>query len=213
MVDSRHAERQARADRLKQARAESPYAEKTAQEMQEITGINRFTFAQHENGTRGFKEHAERYADLYKVRLDWLWRERGPMKEPSGGKTKVAVAGYVGAGAEVFSEDPYPRGRGLKMVEPPIGLGTDIVALMIRGDSMHPFKDGWLIFYRRNQEGVPDECYNQLCVVRTEDGKTLCKELYKGTQAKRFNLVSWNAPPRENVKLEWAAKVIDIRTT
>jgi len=97
------------------------------------------------------------------------------------------------------------------MVDAPVGSGSDVVALMIRGDSMHPMKDGWLIFYRRVQEGVPDDCLNQLCVVRTEDGKTLCKDLRKGTLPRRFTLLSWNAEPRENVKLEWAAKVIDIR--
>lgn len=199
---------QNQAERLRQARAASEYADKSGREMQEITGINKFTFNQYESGGRGFSRHAPKLATLYRVRLDWLMKGTGPMRD----NMKVAVTGYVGAGTEVYSEDPFPRGRGLKMVDVPVGTaGADCVALMIRGDSMFPMKDGWLIFYRRTQEGVPEECINQLCVVRTDDGKTLCKELRKGGLPKRFNLLSWNAEPRENVKLEWAAKVIDIR--
>jgi hypothetical protein len=195
-----------RAERLKAARSARDYP--GPGEAAAAMGTNKFTYTQHEHGLRGFPiDEAIRYANFYRVRLEWLLKGTGPMIDGQ----KVPVAGYVGAGAEIYPEDPHPKGRGLKMVDAPVGAASDCVALMIRGDSMYPMGDGWLIFYRRKQEGVPDECINQLCVVKIIDGATLCKTLRRGTMAKRYTLESWNAPSRENVKLEWAAKVIDIR--
>lgn len=78
---------------------------------------------------------------------------------------------------------------------------------------MHPLRDGWLIFWVRDQPGVPEECVGQLCVVQVKDGPTLVKEVRRGSKKGLYRLESWNAPPREDVELEWASKIIDIRPT
>ena len=98
-------------------------------------------------------------------------------------------------------------------VEGPEGIGHGtVVAVRIRGDSMHPMRDGWLLFYRRDQEGVPDDCLNRLCIVKVaDDGPLLVKELHRGYQPNRYLLASWNAPPMEDVSLDWAAAVLSIR--
>lgn len=94
----------------------------------------------------------------------------------------------------------------------PVHFAGDCVAVRIRGDSMHPLRDGWLIFYARHQDGVPDECIGELCVVKVAgDGPTLVKELRRGRQPDRYRLDSWNGAPIEDVALDWAARVIDIR--
>jgi len=123
------------------------------------------------------------------------------------------VVGYVGAGQAVLSHDDHALGGGLEEVEGPEGVGRDsIVAVRIRGDSMHPMRDGWLLFYRRDQEGVPDDCLNRLCIVKlANDGPILVKELHRGYAPNRYLLASWNAPPIENADLEWAAAVLSIR--
>lgn len=77
---------------------------------------------------------------------------------------------------------------------------------------MHPFRDGWLVFWSKDAEGVPEDCIGQLCAVCLADGRMYLKELRRGSEAGRFSLLSWNAPPIENVALKWAAQVIDVRT-
>lgn len=172
-------------------------------------GAERYTYTQHENGTRGFRiPDAVRYATFFRVRLDWLLRNSGPMKD----RQRIPVVGYVGAGAEVFPEEAHPKGRGIEMVDAPMDVTTECAALLVRGDSMYPqLLDGWLIFYRADQEGVPDECVGKLSVVKVFNGPTLVKILKKGSKPKLWHLESWNAPLRENQRVEWAGLVIGIR--
>lgn len=139
------------------------------------------------------------------VSAEWLLTGKGAANQP-----RVAVAGYVGAGAEVHPIDDFPGGSGLEMVPPPPGE-TNCVAVRIRGDSMHPLQDGWLVFYSRDQDGVPDDAVGKVCVVKVKDGPTLIKTLRRGSGKNRWTLESWNGPTRENVVLEWASRVLDIR--
>ena len=133
---------------------------------------------------------------------------------PAGIAREVAVAGYVGAGAKIFPVDDFPQGSGLEMVTAPEGAGAkSVVGVRVRGDSMMPMmKDGWLLFYHRDQAGVPDDCIGKLCVVKvSDDGPILVKEVRRGSRAKTFTLLSVNADPIEAVRLEGAARVVSIR--
>lgn len=126
---------------------------------------------------------------------------------------KVRVLGYVGAGAEVFViDDPEVI---LEEVDPPTGYTADnIVAVRVRGDSMEPqLEDGWLLFYRRDSDGVPPECVGELCVVRLENNGMLVKKLRQGSKPGHFHLMSKNSShePMFDQRLLWAARVIDIR--
>ena len=125
----------------------------------------------------------------------------------------VSVVGYVGAGQQIFALDDHALGASLEEVEAPEGVGKDtMVAVRVRGESMHPLRDGWLLFYRRDQHGVPEACLNRLCIVKVaDDGPILVKELHRGYRAGHFVLSSWNAPPLEDVRLDWAAPVLSIR--
>ena len=125
----------------------------------------------------------------------------------------VSVVGYVGAGQEIFALDDHALGAGLEEVEAPEGVGRDtMVAVRVRGESMHPLRNGWLLFYRRDQHGVPEACMNRLCIVKLADeGPILVKELRRGYREGHFVLSSWNAPPIEDVRLDWAAPVLSIR--
>ncbi len=125
----------------------------------------------------------------------------------------VSVVGYVGAGQEVFALDDHALGASLEEVEAPEGVGRDtMVAVRVRGESMHPLRDGWLLFYRRDQHGVPEACMNRLCIVKlADDGPVMVKELRRGYREAHFVLSSWNAPPLEDVRLDWATPVLSIR--
>ena len=86
------------------------------------------------------------------------------------------------------------------------------MAVRVRGDSMHPMRDGWLLFYRRDHAGVSEDCLNRLCVIKLADeGPIMVKEVRRGYRPNYFILSSWNAPPLEDVRLEWAAPVLSIR--
>lgn len=191
-------------DRLKRARLDAGYASAAA--AARAMGVPAPTYQGHENGSAGLPRAAERYASFFGVSLDWLLTGKGKTRRAS----KVPVICYIGAGAEMHPIDDHSQGQGIEMVDPPQGV-TDCVAAIIRGDSMYPLRDGWLVFWTRHQTGVPEECIGQLCVVQVKDGPALVKEVRRGSQKGFFRLESWNAPPREDVRLEWASRIIDIR--
>ena len=170
-------------------------------------GVNHITYVQHENGLRGFTRHAERYARFFRVDLNWLLTGKGKPDRTG----LIPVVGYVGAGAEVYPIDDHAKGDGLDMIEM-VAAPENSVAVIVRGDSMFPFEDGWTLFYHRDRDGVPAACINKLCICKVaHDGPLLIKRLRRGSKAKHFTLESWNAAPREDVELEWASPVLMIQ--
>lgn len=163
------------------------------------------TYQAHENAFRGFTaKQARRYADFYNVALDWLLTGRGvPVKERS------PVIGLIGKGGEILvpqgftpnESDEQPAGR------------ADCVAARIEGDSQFPLRDGWLIFWARHkgESAVPAECIGKLCVAKIKDGPLVLKEVRKGRGSKFVLLGFQPQQVQENVALEWAAKVVEIR--
>ena len=109
-----------------------------------------------------------------------------------------------------FSNSPSAETASTGGVEPPTGVDAPNVA-EISGDSQYPLQEGWLIFYGPEHQDVSEDCLGKLCVVQVKYGPTLLKTLKRGTRRGLFRLESWNAPPREDVKVAWAARVIDIR--
>lgn len=159
------------------------------------------TYAQHENGTRPIaRDPAVRYAKFYRVSLDWLLTGKGTMK---GKEREALLVGKVGAGAEIHRFDHPDVLAGYPLPE---GIEAPNVA-EIEGDSQYPLRPGWLIFYGPENQGVDDGCMGELCVLQVVDGPTLLKTPKKGSKKGLFRLESWNAPPREDVKLAWCAPV------
>lgn len=74
-----------RGKRLAQARLAKDYGSGAA--AAKILRIPVATYNQYENGTRGFKSHAPRFASFFSVQLAWLWSGEGPMKRT--GKTQI----------------------------------------------------------------------------------------------------------------------------
>lgn len=183
----------------------------------ELIGVDQSNVSRWEHGAVPDDAHIVRMADLAEVHPA-AFRYGAPPADgeaPDGEAParKVSVVGYVGAGQEVFPHDDHALGGGLEDVDAPEGVGAQpVVAVRIRGDSMHPMRGGWLLFYRRQDDGVPDDCLNRLCIVKlADDGPMLVKEVRRGYRANHFVLSSWNAPPIEDVRLDWAAPVLSIR--
>jgi phage repressor protein C with HTH and peptisase S24 domain len=154
------------------------------------------------SGRNSTSRHLPAIADALGVSLDWLAGGKGRSR-----RAEALLVGKVGAGSEIIRFD---EGTVLAGIEPPAGVDAPNVA-EISGDSQYPLQEGWLIFYGPEHQGVAEDCIGKLCVVQVKDGPTLLKTLKRGSRKGLFRLESWNAPPREDVKLAWAARVIDIR--
>lgn len=193
-------------ERLQQARKKAGYESVSA--AARALGVSLYTYTQHENGTRGIRNDvAKRYAAFFRVDEGWLLTGKGK----SAVNEEIPVVGYVGAGAEVHPVDDHAMGDGFDTVAGG-ALPADAVALIVRGDSMYPIEDGWIIVYRRDRDGVPSKCVNRLCVVKVaNDGPTLIKKVRRGSEKNTWTLESWNAPARENQLLDWAAPVEAIK--
>ena len=120
----------------------------------------------------------------------------------------IPVVGYIGGGAEVYPIDDHPVGFGFDEVDAPPNESRDLVAVVVDGDSMWPLcPGGTVILYQR--DGFDESSLlNKLCVIKVaNDGPTLIKVLTKGTKKGTYTLVSTNAPPREDVFIDWAARI------
>lgn len=117
---------------------------------------------------------------------------------------RVPVVGFIGAGGEIIFEDIGVEDTVLR----PPGISGTLIALAVRGSSMLPkYRDGDIIYIQRTHEGVLPEYLGEDCAVRLVAGETYIKQLIAGSEEGRFTLLSLNAPPMENVEVEWATLV------
>lgn len=133
----------------------------------------------------------------------------GRMTEESN---HVAVAGRVGAGAEVMLQDDHAKGDGLYHVICPPQIGPrGIVAVEVVGDSMEPvYFEGDVLFYARQTMSVPTEAIGRPCICEDAEGFVWVKQVKVGTAQGLFNLLSVNptGSNRLDVRLVWAAPVL-----
>lgn len=104
-------------------------------------GVSPDTYSQHENGTRGFKGRAERYARFFRVAPEWLLYGRGdgaPQALPVPINRMVPVLGHVQAGAwHQVIDEPEPSEH-VPMVLPGFE-GASLFALRVLGPSMNVY--------------------------------------------------------------------------
>lgn len=192
------------ASRLRRARAAAGFP--SARQAAIRLGVSEPTYYQYESGERGYSRHAERFAKAFRVSLEWLITGRGDMK---GSEKHIRLVGYVGAGAEIFPFDDHAQGAGFEDDLPaPPGL-EDAIAVEVRGDSLYPaYWPGDRVYYKRDRDGVPTMALNQECVVQVHNGPMLIKTVKRGSAKGLFDLESYNAAPRPDQRLDWAAPVL-----
>jgi DNA-binding XRE family transcriptional regulator len=184
--------------RLQQARKRAGLED--AGDAADALGVPRPTYYAHENGSRGFKANAEKYARKFKVRLEWLWTGQG---SPTGRPVTAPIVGHVGAGAEMYFE----AGQGpFGEVALPEGQPVGTVAVEIRGDSLGPF-NGWFAYFTDRHDPPTDTLIGVLCVVGLADGRVLIKKLGKGRRRARFDLWGAVGEPLQDQPVSWAAAV------
>ncbi|MGL4966134.1 MAG: XRE family transcriptional regulator [Inquilinus sp.] len=124
----------------------------------------------------------------------------------------VPLVGYVGAGAVVHYTENDPSTERVDDVEAPPNADEQTVAVIITGDSMFPrYYDNEIIYFKRSETIVPSDLFGKDVVVRLADGRTLVKVLRRGSEPSLFNLESFNAPPIEDVAIEWAVPVLWVK--
>ena len=204
-----------RGQRLRLAREARGF--KSARLAAQAMGMPVSTYGAHERAEEGGRDfgpdEARRYARRFGVTPEWLltgWGH-GPGDDPNAPlpdrplDPKVPVLGYVGAGSAAHFYD-LNQGE-LDEVTPPEGATESTVAVEIRGHSMGPFLNHWLVFYDNVQRPVTDDLIGELCVVGLKDGRVLLKQIQAGRTKGSFNLISATEKPIENVAIEWAARV------
>jgi hypothetical protein len=93
-------------------------------------------------------------------------------------------------------------------VEAPDGSTQDTVAVEIRGVSLGPALDQWLIFYDRVSDPPQPALAGKLCVAGLPDGRVLVKVLRPAREPGLWHLFSNTAdPPLLDQSLDWAAPV------
>lgn len=115
----------------------------------------------------------------------WLLEGIGPEERSS----TIALAGYAGAGEQVFDfngEDPY-----LGDIEAPPGCAGG-AAVVVRGESMRPrFVPGDVVVCEPRDHD-PRDLVGRTCYVRLADGRRYIKKLTRGSQPDLFTLRSVN---------------------
>lgn len=125
------------------------------------------------------------------------------LQPPGESKPEGTLVGKIGAGAEITRME-----EGTHLGGVPIDFLKDFPNVAeIEGDSQYPLQDRWRVFYGPENQGVPERCVGHLCAVQELNGPCLLKTLKRGSRKGLWRLESWNAPPREDVKLVWAALV------
>lgn len=139
-------------------------------------------------------------AERYNISSDEMFR--------TAEERTVPVVGYVGAGAEAhfYSDMDAP----LDFTEAPPWAGPETRAAEIKGESLGPLFERWLIFYEDVRSPVTPDLHGRLCIVGLPNGKVLVKKLRPAGNG-LFHLLSNAEEPMWDQEILWAALVKEMR--
>lgn len=203
---ARYAAAMGASDRLRAAREAAGF--ETATAAADAMGVPAPTYLAHENGSRGFPaSRARSYASTFGTSAEWLLYGGAP-EPPRGRKRRqpqIKLVGYVAAGSEAhyyaLADDPN------EWVDAPDDATDKTVAAEIRGTSLGPAFDRWLVYYDDVRSPVTADLHGQLCVVGTGD-QVLVKIIRPAGAPNRFHLISnGTEEPLFDREVTWAARV------
>lgn len=122
----------------------------------------------------------------------------------------VRLKGYVGASGEAV----YYRlaDEDLEEVPAPDGASAKTVAVEIKGKSLGPLLESFLVYYDDVRSPVTDDLIGELCVVGLSDDRILVKRIKRGRKGAYLLISNIEAEaPIETHDIEWAAKVTDLK--
>ena len=131
---------------------------------------------------------------------------------PALAHQRVWVKGYAESGNSVSLFEALGEREGYYEVARPPSTDPDLplVAVELRGGALAPFRDGDVI-YCEQRRGVDDDVIGQPCLVVTASDEPLLREVRRGYELGRYNLIGWHGEPlRENVELARAMPIISV---
>jgi transcriptional regulator with XRE-family HTH domain len=191
-------------DRIAGARADRGWSQI---KLAKAVGQAQTTISSWERGrTEPTREDVQRVATALDVPVAQL--ESHDPSSPAERRT-VPVVGYVGAGAVAHY---YATGQGeLDRVDMPDKGSTSTVAAEIRGDSLGPVLEGWLVYWDDVRNPVTPDLHGRLCVVGLPNDQVLVKKLQATNTPNHFHLISNSAEaPMFDREVLWAARVISM---
>lgn len=167
-------------------------------------GAGQTTVSSWERGrTEPTREDVRRVAQALQIAISEL-ELVGPTS--ASVRKTVPVVGYVSAGSQavLFAEGQGPFDE----VDAPDGSTDATVAVEIRGESLGPLFDEWLVYYDDVRRPVTTDLLGELCVVGLPDGRILVKKLQRSRSAPNlYHLLSNVEAPLLDQEVAWAAKV------
>jgi transcriptional regulator with XRE-family HTH domain len=155
--------------------------------------------------TEPSREDAARIATALDVPLADLEIGQAGDAPRTGRPRRSPVVGYVGAGAVAHL---YAQGQGpFDEVDAPENATDDTVAVEIRGDSLGPLFNEWLVFYDEVRSPLTPDLIGALCVVGLPDGRVLIKKVTRSRTEGLYHLLSQTEAPIADAEVLWAAKV------
>lgn len=177
------------------------------QRLADEVGKQQTTISSWERGrTEPARDDVQRIAEALRLSVSELELAGGGGPPPR----RVRLVGYVGAGAEAHyhaaADDPDEE------VEAPENASNETVAAEIRGVSLGPAFDRWLVYYDDVRSPVTPDMHGQLCVVGLPTDQVLVKVLRPSGTPGRFHLISnGGEEPIFDQEVSWAAKVTNMR--
>lgn len=183
-------------------RAARKAAGKTLLQVAEETGINFVQLSRMETGQR----------DLKVKHLRSLGRSlKCPPEDIIAPVAEVPVVGTIGAAGQVFELRKNASGReAADVVKAPRGIDiAAAAALRVTGKQCEPsLPEGWVAFYEPQKAYKTVEQIGALCVVRLENGRSWLRQVKRGSQSGRYNLLSPFAPMTDDAVVQWCAPVL-----
>lgn len=177
------------------------------QKLADEVGKQQTTISSWERGrTEPTREDVQRVADALQLTAAELELEDAA---PASART-VPLKGYVGAGS--MAHYYASADEGLDEVEAPENATENTVAAEIRGASLGPAFDRWLVFYDDVRSPVTPDLFGQLCVVGLTTDQVLVKILRPAGTPGRFHLISnGGEEPIFDKEVLWAARVTTMK--
>jgi len=142
------------------------------------------------------------------LRVDEIWLRLGTGPET----VEIPLLGYTAAGESwmAFDGDAPDPGETVSFTL----AGADPIAIEVRGSSMSPvYRDGDRLLCSRHEGIDLERVIGKDCVVCTDTGERLLKQVHRGPRPHTFRLRSFNPDyaDLDGIRLAWAAPVIWIR--
>ncbi len=128
-----------------------------------------------------------------------IWLEHGASIQ----QMSIPSFGYVGAGETFYPDSATKEIVSIRADD------MDLFCVQVRGESGLPvYKPGEVIVCSRSAGFSENEFLNKDCAVVLTDGRAYLKRIGRGARIGTYTLHSYNAPPIENVMIEWCAPVV-----